>query len=83
MHRLLVAGLTRQRLGFGPRPFHVIFMVERVGRLYSDYFCFPLSVSYHQQSILIFMFLLTEGQMANPGNISKSNGLSEQGEYCV
>jgi hypothetical protein len=39
---------------------------------------FPLSVSFHQRSILVFMYiLLLPGQMGKVGHLSKSNAPSE------
>jgi hypothetical protein len=48
-------------------------------RFFSEYFGFTLSVSFHQCSILIFIytFLLPEGQMDEAWEPSKSNALSE------
>ena len=62
----LVAGLSPRRFRFDPRPVHMRFVGKvALDRFFSEYFGFTLSVSFHQCSILIFIytFLLPEGQM--------------------
>jgi hypothetical protein len=50
-----------------------------MNRVFSEFFSFPLPVSFHQCSILIFiyMLLLPEGQRAKPGYLPKSSVLLE------
>jgi len=52
-------------------------------RFLSEYFDFSPSISLHQCSILIFIYIqfLPEGHWANPGNLSKRNALLDIGEH--
>ena len=62
---LLIAGLSTQRPGLDARSVHVRFMVDKVAlwKVYSEYFRFSLSISFHQFSIrFFFKFLLLEGR---------------------
>jgi hypothetical protein len=54
-------------------------------RLFSQYFCFPLSVSFHQCSMLIFIYMLLfqMGKREKPENLPKSNVLHETGEHWI
>lgn len=49
-------GCLLQRPGLGPKAVRVGFMVDRSGTEmdFSDYVGFPLSVSFHQCTILVF-----------------------------
>ena len=49
---------------FDPRSVHVRFAVDEValGQIFLPVLRFPLSVSFHRCSVLIFMLLLPEGQ---------------------
>jgi len=62
-----LAGLSLRNTGFDRRSVHVRFVVDEVlPRLFffsCGYFGFPLSVSFHQWSALIYMMLSTEWQM--------------------
>jgi hypothetical protein len=49
------------------------------GRFFSEDFDVPLSVSFHQCSVLFTYSLSPEGQMAKPGNFPKRNVLPEIG----
>jgi len=53
--RPLVVGLSPRVSGFSARSFQMGFGVDRVavGKVFSEYFGFPLSLSFHQCSILI------------------------------
>ena len=68
----------------GQSMWHLCWTQCHWDRFFSKYFGFPLSVSFHQYSILIFiyMLLLSEGQMVKPGNL-QSNALSEIGEHWI
>jgi hypothetical protein len=48
----LVAGLSPQRPGFAPGSIHVGFVVEKWhwDRFSSEFFSFPLSISFHRRS---------------------------------
>jgi len=50
-------GFPPWRPTFSPRPVHVGFVVDKVamGQIFYEYFSFPLSVSFHQCSILIYL----------------------------
>jgi hypothetical protein len=50
--RSLVAGLSPRRPGFAPGSIHVGFVVDKValGQVFSEFFGFPLSVSFHRRS---------------------------------
>jgi hypothetical protein len=50
--RGLAAGLSPRRAGFALGSVHVGFMVEKVilGQIFSEFFGFPLSVSFHRDS---------------------------------
>ena len=50
-----------------------------------EYFCFPLSVSFHQCSkgIFIYTLLLPEGRKAHTVKFPNSNALSEIGEHWI
>jgi hypothetical protein len=50
-----VIGLSPETTGFDPRQVHVRFVADKVDwdRFYSQYFDFPLSVSFHRCSITI------------------------------
>jgi len=65
--RRSVAGLSRLRSGFDPSTVHMRFVVNKMtlGEVLLPAFLFPLSVSFHQYSILIFIYtlLLPEKQM--------------------
>jgi len=64
--RRLVSGLTPRRSGFDPRPVHLIFVMFKVALWHFSLpvLQFPLSVPFHQWSILIFIYmLLLQGQM--------------------
>jgi hypothetical protein len=52
-------------------------------RFLSEYFGFPLSISLHQCSTLIFIHIwfLAEGQRSNPGNLLKGMFLWILGSY--
>ena len=51
-------------------------------RCFTEYFCFPLSVPFHQCSIFIFIYMsytYQNDKRANPGNLPKNNALPEIG----
>jgi hypothetical protein len=55
--RRLVVGLPRRRPGFAPEPVHVGFVVEKLALgqvFFPEFFGLPLSVSFHQGSMLIY-----------------------------
>jgi hypothetical protein len=58
----------------------VKFVVDSValGQVFFQYVCFPLSVSSHQRSILIYIFILlpSEEETDKTGICTKSNALS-------
>jgi hypothetical protein len=60
--KLTLAGLSPRRLGFDPGSLHVRFVVGKVTlkqvSFFFEYFGFPLSVSFYQYCILIFMYML-------------------------
>jgi hypothetical protein len=62
--RPLVDGLSLRWPGFDPITVHVTFLLDKLalGQVY-EHFGFPLSASFHQCSIFIFMYtlLLKEG----------------------
>jgi hypothetical protein len=79
-----------RRPGFDPVPVHVRCMVKILTLwqvLSSQYFRFPLSVSFHQCSILIFMYslLLPEGEMGEAWKPFGNRGIiwSDQCLYLV
>ena len=53
--RWLVTGLSLQRPGFNPRPFSVVFRVDKVGlgQSFLSVLLFRLSLSFRQSSILL------------------------------
>jgi hypothetical protein len=74
-------------LGFDPRVWHAIFVVETYhwDTFSSEYFGFLLSVSVHQSSILLYVCrLLLPGRKTNEaGNIPNGNAISEIGEHWI
>jgi hypothetical protein len=50
-------GFPPWRPMFSPRPVHVGFVVDEVamGQIFYEYFSFPLTLSFHQCSILIYI----------------------------
>jgi len=74
--RRLVAGLSARRPGFGLRSIHVRFLVDEMalGQVFLLVFCFPLTISFHQCFILIFIYvlLLPEGQNREASDHSSS-----------
>jgi len=53
-------------------------------RGFSEYFGFTLSVSFHQRSLLTFIYtLLPEGQMGEARKFPKTSALSEIGEQWI
>jgi hypothetical protein len=84
--KFILQGLSLQRPGLGFGPIRVEFVVERhLDRFFSDFFRLPLSVSFHQCSILVFiyMLLLSERQTSELWEPSKNNAVSEIGELWV
>jgi hypothetical protein len=85
--RRLVSGLSAQRPGFKPKLVHVrIWWKKCHGEsIFSEYFCFSLSVSFHRFSFLIFiyMLLLPEGQTVKIVDLSKNNVPSEIGVHEI
>jgi hypothetical protein len=81
----LVAGLSKLCPGFDPRLVNVRFVVHKVvmGQVSLPILLFPLSVSFHQCSTLVFiyMLLLPEGRTGEAWEPSKSNVVTEIGEY--
>ena len=57
----LVGGLLLRRFGFNPRPVLVGFMVNQIalGQILSEYFGFPMSLSFHQYSTHFFYLSVT------------------------
>ena len=74
-------------VGFDPRPVHVRFVMEQwhCDKFFSVYFHFPLSLPFHQRSVLIFicMLLLPEEQTGEAWEPSKENPLSENGARWI
>jgi hypothetical protein len=63
--RRSVAGLSRLRPGFDPSTVHMRFVIDKVAlEVVLPAFLFPLPVSFHQHSTLVFIYtlLLPEGQ---------------------
>jgi len=64
--RRLVTDLSPRRHSLDPRSVYVGFVVDRIvlELIFSEYFDFPLSESFHQCAILIciYLLLLPEGQ---------------------
>ena len=56
-----------------------------LGQVFLRVLQLPLSVSFYQCSILIFLYMLflPEGQRAKPRNLPKCNSLSEIGEHWI
>jgi hypothetical protein len=54
--KVLSAGLSPQTPMFNPRPICLAFLVDKValGQDFSEYFGFPLSVSFYQHSITTY-----------------------------
>ena len=77
--RRLVAGLSPQRLDLDPKSFHARSVMDRVPLLFS------LSVSFHQRSTLIFIYMLflPEGQTGETWEPSKRTALTEIAERWV
>jgi hypothetical protein len=50
--------LPWQRTGFNPRLVNMRFVMDEVaiGEDFSEYLDFPMSISFHQRSILIFIY---------------------------
>jgi hypothetical protein len=73
MLRQSFAELSLLKRGFGPRSGHVRFVLEEVTleeAILLGIAFFSLSVSFHQCSIFFFLYMLliTERQMGQPGN---------------
>jgi len=49
----------------------------------SDYFGFPLPLSFHQCSVLIYTLVLPEAQRGETRNFPTSSALSEIGEHWI
>ena len=65
----------RRKTGFDPRPFWDLWWAKWHWEMFfSDCYSYPLSVSYHQWSILVSIFVLfwLEGQWAKPGRLQKA-----------
>ena len=82
--RRLVAGLSTRRSWFDPRSVSVGSVVDKVAL--SQYFSFPLSLSFHQYCVLIFVIilLLSEGQAGDdwePSSKAMPLRLSEDNVY--
>jgi len=62
---------------------HLLWSRWHWGRFFSQYFCFPLSVSFYQCCIIIiYTFLLPEGQTDEAWEPSKkSNAVTEIGKH--
>jgi hypothetical protein len=75
----LVARLSPRRPGFAPGSVNVRLVAEV--SFFSEYFGFPLSVSFHHCSVLasIYMLLLLEAQRTKSGNLPKGSFHSEIG----
>jgi hypothetical protein len=58
--RCLVPDLSLRRTGLDPRSFQVGFVADKVAleQVFSVYFGFPMSVSFHQYTILFFVYML-------------------------
>jgi hypothetical protein len=56
----IVAAVSSRRHGFDSGLVRVRFMVNTVfwDRFFSEYFSFPLSVSIHQYSVFVFIYML-------------------------
>jgi hypothetical protein len=54
--RRLITGLSPWRSGYTPGSVHVGFVVDRVslGQVFSEFFCFSVSVSLHRAPILVY-----------------------------
>jgi hypothetical protein len=52
--RRLVTGLPLRRYGFAPGAVHVGFVVDKWERFFTEFFGFPLSVSFHRDFIFIY-----------------------------
>ena len=77
---MLLSRYSPRRSGFDSRLVHVKFLVRRVTieQSFLHDFCFPLSVSFHQCSILIlviYMLLLAEGQAGEAWEASSKSML--------
>ena len=85
--RRLVADLSPRRHSFDPRSAHVGCVVDRsvLEQVFTVYFDYPLSVSFHQRAILICIYrlLLPEGQEVKPENYAKNSELPELGKRWI
>jgi len=76
----LVAGFSQRRPRFHSGSVRVRFMVKKIALVwvFPEYFRCTLSVSFHQYSILIFIyiFVLPEGEEAEFGKFPKFNAVS-------
>jgi len=68
-----VAGLSLWKPGFNSRSVHVMFVVNRLalGRDFLRVYAFPLSGSFHECSVLIFIYMLLydKGKWAKPRDL--------------
>jgi hypothetical protein len=81
-------GLSLWSYGLDPMSVHVRFVVDKValGHVSLEYFCFPLSVSFHQRSTLIFIYMLLFQKDVQTGEAwepSKKQCSWEIGEHRV
>jgi hypothetical protein len=86
--RRLVDGLLPRRTDFDPASVHVRLVADGVAldRVFFEYFSFPLPISFHQCSVLIFiyMLLLPEGQTGEAWEpFEKQSSFSEIGEHWI
>jgi len=87
MIRLLVTGLSQRGTEIDPRSVHVRCVVKKVaiGRVVPPFFSFRPSVSFHQRStlIVIYMLLLPDGQMNESWEPSNNRLAMDRGAVSV
>jgi len=61
--RKLVSGFSLRRLRFNPKPVHVVFV--KTLKVFSEFFGFSMSLSFHHRILTYILFIYHQGYMSS------------------